>query len=230
MCIRDRKRDDLSAHPRSSYREALGESGVKPLLGMQFATIFALALGISLLPTFLADMRGISPALVAIMGGIGSTGAVIYGLVIARNQWLQRHALVGVVIAIVMVMIALLVVIGTNLVWVIALAFIGRGGLWSAWGLYVAVLGDSVRSDNVRPRVFTLSEMFGGTAFSSAPIASGQLYAIRPEAPLLASLASSALLIPMLLMAQRRFPAGRSLTEEEVALAAAAPLADPEAA
>jgi len=224
------KRDDLSAHPRSSYREALGESGVKPLLGMQFATIFALALGISLLPTFLADMRGISPALVAIMGGIGSTGAVIYGLVIARNQWLQRHALVGVVIAIVMVMIALLVVIGTNLVWVIALAFIGRGGLWSAWGLYVAVLGDSVRSDNVRPRVFTLSEMFGGTAFSSAPIASGQLYAIRPEAPLLASLASSALLIPMLLMAQRRFPAGRSLTEEEVALAAAAPLADPEAA
>ena len=30
---------------RSSYREALAEPGVKPLLGMQFATIFSLALG-----------------------------------------------------------------------------------------------------------------------------------------------------------------------------------------
>ena len=110
------------------------------------------------------------------------------------------------------------------------MAFIGRGGLWSAWGLYVAALGEIARTDRVRPRVFTLSEMTGGSAFSSAPILSGQLYAIRAEGPLLASLVASAVLIPILLLAQSRMRPGRTLTTEEESVAAAAPLADPEAA
>jgi MFS family permease len=224
------KPDPEAERPRSSYREALAEPGVKPLLGMQFATIFALALGISLLPTFLADQRGISPAVVAMLGGIGSTGAVLYGLAIARSHRLQKRPLLGIAIAIGMVMGTLIVVMATPLVWLIALAFVGRGGLWSAWGLYVATLSEVVRGDRVRPRVFTLSEMIGGSAFSSAPIVSGQLYAIRPEGPLLASLAASAVLIPVLLVAQLRTRTGRPLSEEEEAVAAAAPLADPEAA
>jgi hypothetical protein len=127
------------------------------------------------------------------------------------------------------VMGALAVVLSTHLVWLIALAFIGRGGLWSAWGLYVAALGEIARTDRVRPRVFTLSEMTGGSAFSSAPIISGQLYAIRAEGPLLASLLASAVLIPVLL-AQSRMRPGRTLTTEEESIAAAATLADPEAA
>src|SRR5919112_1849612 len=215
---------------RSSYREALAEPGVKPLLGMQFATIFSLALGISLLAPFLADQRGISPAVVAMLGGVGSLGAIIFGLAVARSQWLQRHPLAGIAIAIGMVMGALAVVLSTHLVWLIALAFIGRGGLWSAWGLYVAALAEIARSDRVRPRVFTLSEMTGGSAFSTAPIISGQLYAIRAEGPLLASLAAGAVLIPVLLLAQTRMRPGRSLTDAEESIAAAAPLADPEAA
>jgi MFS family permease len=224
------KRPKGDAPARSSYREALTEPKVKPLLGMQFATIFSLALGISLLPTFLADERGISPAIVAILGGVGSLGAVVFGLAVARSPWLQRRPLAGIVIAIAMVMGALAVVISTNLVWLIALAFIGRGGLWSAWGLYVAALSEIVRSDRIRPRVFTLSEMMGGSAFSSAPVVSGQLYAIRAEGPLLASLAASALLIPVLLIAQMRLRPSRPLSEEEEAVVSAAPLVDPEAA
>jgi MFS family permease len=216
--------------PRSSYREALRQPNVKPLFVMQFATIFSLALGISLLAPFLADQRGISPAAVAIMGGIGSTGAVAYGLVIARSQRLQRQPLIGVVIAMAMVMTSLAVVVSTHAIWLIALAFIGRGGLWSAWGLFIAALGEAVPHDRLRPRVFALSEMSGGTAFSSAPIVSGQLYAIRPEAPLLVSLASSALLIPILLLAQRRLNPAHALTDEEVAMASAAPLAESEMA
>jgi MFS family permease len=222
--------DPEEERPRSSYREALAEPGVRPLLGMQFATIFSLALGISLLATFLADERGIVPAVVAILGGIGSTGAVLYGLVIARSQRLQKRPLLGIVIAIAMVMGTLSIVLATPLVWLIALAFIGRGGLWSAWGLYVATMSEVVRSDRVRPRVFTLSEMIGGSAFSLAPIVSGQLYAIRPEGPLIASLAASAMLIPVLLLAQHRMRSGRELTEEDAAIAAAAPLTDPETA
>jgi hypothetical protein len=53
---------------------------------------------------------------------------------------------------------------------------------------------------------------------------------VRAEAPLLASLAASTLLIPTLLMVQRRLPLRRSLSAEDAALAAGAPLAEPEAA
>jgi hypothetical protein len=172
-------------------------------------------------------MRGIAPAVVAIMGGIGSTGAVIYGLFIARSLWLQRHPLVGVVAAIAMVMVALAVVLATHQVWLIALAFIGRGGLWSAWGLFVAVVGETVSRDHIRPRAFALSEMTGGAAFSSAPIISGQLYALRAEGPLLVSLAASAALIPILLFSQRRMRPARPMSEDEIM---ATPLVDPEAA
>ena len=185
---------------RSSYPEALSQPNVKPLIAMQYATIFVLSLGISLLPTFLADERGITPAVVAILGGVGSTGAVLFGLVIARSRWLQQHPLVGVSVGIAMVMASLVVVLLTHSVWLIALAFIGRGGLWSAWGLYVAALSEVVHNDRVRPRVFTLSEMFGGAAFSTGPVVSGQLYAIRPTVRCCASLATSAALIPILLL------------------------------
>jgi predicted MFS family arabinose efflux permease len=224
------KAEDTRERPRSSYPEALAEARVKPLLSLQFATIFSLALGMSLLPTFLADQRGIPPAVVAMLGGIGSTGAVLFGLTVARSQWLQKRPLIGIAAAIGMVMTALTIVLATPLVWLIAVAFIGRGGLWSAWGLYAATMSDVVRSDRIRPRVFALSEMIGGSAFSSAPIISGQLYAVRPEAPLVASLAASATLLPVLLFAQRRIRPGRALTAEEEAIAAAAPLVDPEAA
>jgi hypothetical protein len=113
---------------------------------MQFGVIFALGLGISLLATFLADQRGISPAIVAMLGGIGSAGAVVFGLIIARSTFLQRNPMTGVVIAMLMVMASLAVVLSTHLVWLIALAFIGRGGLWSAWGLFVAA------QRRIRPR------------------------------------------------------------------------------
>jgi MFS family permease len=171
---------------------------------MQFAVIFALGLGISLLATFLADQRGISPAIVAMLGGVGSAGAVVFGLVIARSTFLQRNPMTGVIIGMVMVMAALAVILSTHVVWLIALAFIGRGGLWSAWGLFGAALSEIVEDDRVRPRVFTLSEMLAGSGFSTSPIVSGQLYAIRPELPLLASMGLSAVLIPIILMAQRR--------------------------
>jgi MFS family permease len=223
-------RDQPVKRVRSSYPEALAQPSVKPLIGLQFATIFALSLGISLLPTFLADERGITPAVVAILGGIGSTGAVLFGLIVARSRWLQQHPLVGVSVGIAMVMSSLVVVLLTHSVWLIALSFIGRGGLWSAWGLYVAALSEVVHNDRVRPRVFTLSEMFGGAAFSTGPVVSGQLYALRSNGPLLASLATSAALIPILLLVQTRLKHHPPLSQEDEAIGAEVALSDPEAA
>ena len=219
-------REEAATRQRPSFREALAQPTVKPLITMQFAVIFALGLGISLLATFLADQRGISPAVVAMLGGVGSAGAVIFGLIIARSTFLQKNPMTGVAIAMAMVMVSLAVILSTHLVWLIALAFIGRGGLWSAWGLFGAALSEVVDDDRLRPRAFTLSEMMAGTGFSTSPIVSGQLYAIRPELPLLASMGLSALFIPTVLMVQRRIRP--RATPKDVVIGEA--LVEPEAA
>jgi MFS family permease len=186
-----------------TYREALDQPGVARLLALQFCTIFSLSLGISLLPNFLADQRGIPPSVVAVLGGIGSVGSVVYGLVIARSPRIQAVPLAGVAVAALLVVVTLSVSVATAFVPAIVVAFLGRGGLWSAWGLFIAALGEVVRSERHRPRVFTLSEMVGGTAFFSAPILSGFLYEVRPGLPLLASMAAALALVPVLLLNQR---------------------------
>lgn len=207
-----------SDEPKVTYREALAQPGVGRILSLQFATIFVLSMGISLLPNFLADERGIAPALVAVLGGVGSAGSVVYGLIVARSGKLQALPLVAVAIGALLVFVTLGVSVTTAFVPAIVVAFLGRGGLWSAWGLFVAALGEVVASERHRPRVFTLSEMIGGTAFFSAPMLSGLLFEVRPDLPLLASMAAILLLVPVLLANQRTVGALLSAAKDRAVL------------
>ncbi|MFM8593914.1 MAG: MFS transporter, partial [Chloroflexota bacterium] len=188
----------------TTYRQALAEPNVRKLLALQAFAIFGMSLGISLLPTFLNEARGIPPAIVAIMGGIGSVGSITYGLVVARSRKLQTFPLASIAIALLFVVATFAICLFAYSPWIIGLAFIGRGGLWSAWGLFVAALGEVARTDRIRPRIFTLSEMIGGTAFSAAPILSGQLYAMSPAFPLVAGIIACGSLVPVLFGLQKR--------------------------
>ena len=214
---------------RSSPTARLWPSQVKPLLGMQFATIFSLALGISLLAPFLADQRGISPAVVAILGGIGSLGAVMFGLAVARSQWLQQRPLTGIAIAIGMVMGAA----GSRPLHASRLA--DRAGVHRPRRALVG-LGtlrrrlERDRAQRSRAAARLHPERDGGFGVLIGPDRLGQLYAIRAEGPLLASLVASAAGIPVLLLAQSRMRPGRRSQAKKSRSPPAAPLADPEAA
>jgi len=200
----ERPEEEQESRSPSTYREALAEPHIKSLLTLQSLAIFSMALGISLLPTFLNDARGIPPSIVAIMGGIGSVGAIIYGLIVARSRKLQNFPLVSIAIAVCFVIATFAICLFAYSPWIIGIAFIGRGGLWSAWGLFVAALGEITRTDRIRPRVFTLSEMIGGTSWSAAPVLSGQLYAISPNMPLVAGIIACGALVPVLIGLQKR--------------------------
>lgn len=191
---------------RSTYREALGQPGVRPLISLQFTTIFVLALGISLIPTFLAEERAMDPATITMLGSIGAIGTVSFGLIVSRTVALQRAPFVAIAIAVGLVVASMSVIVGTHLVWLILVAFLGRGGLFSAWGLFIAAASEVV-SERHRPRLFALCEMAGGMAFSFAPVLAGVLYSLRPETPLLSSIALASVLIPILVYCQRRLSA-----------------------
>lgn len=208
---------------KSTYRDAFRLPGVPLLLIAQGVTIFTLSLGISLLPNFLADQRGFPAAFVAVMAGIGSAGSVLFGVTVTRSRKLQTAPLFAVAIAVGLVMVTLSVSLASHLLWLIGLAFLGRGGLWSAWGLFIAALGEIVQVDRLRGRVFTMSEMIAGTCFASAPVISGLLYARNPAAPLVASMVCAAVLIPVLLLLQRNVLPGLAPRAYEEPLASVAP-------
>jgi MFS family permease len=186
----------------SSYRGALADGPVRRLVTLQFATIFALALGTSFVPTFLADERGLAPATITMLAGVGSVGSVLFGLTVARTTRLQRAPLVAVAIAVGFVTLSLGVIATSHALWLIVVAFLGRGGLFSAWGLFVAGVSEVV-AERHRARAFALCEMMGGSAFSFAPILAGPLYAYRPVLPLAVAVALGLALLPVLLRAHR---------------------------
>lgn len=199
---RGMKAADREARPSSSYGEALADAGVRRVLALHGTTIFALALGTSLVPTFLNDVRGMEPPRVSILYSVSAIGTVGFGLVVSRSSRLQRAPFVAVAIAVGSVALALATLVGTGVTALIMLAFVLRGGFFSAWGLFSAAMG-VIAPERHRARAFATAEMLAGASFSLGPVVAGQLYNVRPSLPLVASALFAGGLIPILLRAQR---------------------------
>ncbi|MFM9107933.1 MAG: MFS transporter [Chloroflexota bacterium] len=197
-----------TAESRSTFREAFADPGVRLVLGLQAASVFAMSVGTSLLPPFLEEVQGLHPATISALGSTPAIGSIVFGLFVARSRRFQGAPLAAAAMCAVFVSASLAVCLSTNLVWLLAVAFLGRGGLFSAWGMFGAALAE-VAPDRHRMRVFSLGDMGGNLAFWSAPILSGQLYAVSPQTPLLVSIAVSLALAPLLVAGQRRASSAR---------------------
>ncbi len=213
----------MSGHANRStatYRSAMAHQPVRRLVSLQFAVIFTLALGTAFIPTFLQDVRGYTPAMITILGAGAAVGSATFGLVVARTVRFQRSPLWGVAVGIISVAVALSVFIWTGRLSILVPAFILRGGFFSAWALFVAALGDITPATD-RARVFAVSEMLGGIAFSSAPILAGFLYARRSDAPLIVAIALAAALVPVVFRTQTWLTTLLAHKERDVDAAAA---------
>ncbi len=184
----------------SSYRAAFADLSVRRVLILQGATIFALSLGTSFIPTFLEDVRGMSAAQIATYGAGAALGSTLFGLVLTRVRRLQRAPFVGVAIAVACTASGFLLFVATGLPALVAMAFVLRGGLFSSWALFSAALGE-VAPEVHRPRAFALGEMIAGSAFSFAPMVAGPLFALKAETPLTVAFFLALVLIPLLLRA-----------------------------
>ncbi len=201
----------------SSYRAAFADVSVRRVLILQGATVFALALGTSFIPTFLEDVRGISAARIATLGAGAALGSTLFGLTVTRVRRLQRAPFVGVAIAVSCTAIGFLLFVGSGLPALIAVAFVLRGGLFSSWALFSAALGE-VAPEVHRPRAFALGEMVAGSAFSFAPMVAGPLFAWKAEAPLTVAFCLALVLVPLLLrahMAAQRHEVARAAVQPE---------------
>ena len=186
----------------ATYRHALADRAVRRLLLLQGLTIFSLAFGTSLVPTFLEGVRGLAPATIATLGALAAVGSTIFGLAVSRIQGLQRAPFVGAAIAVASTAFGFALFLTSDALLLIGLAFVCRGGLFSAWALFAASVGDTASIAN-RARSFALCEIVGGMCFSLAPMVAGPIYALNAYGPLVLATTLAIILVPILLLVQR---------------------------
>ncbi|HEY8446928.1 MAG TPA: MFS transporter [Thermomicrobiales bacterium] len=187
----------------SSYRAAASDPAVRLVLTFLPSAVFALSLGASFVPVFLEDVRGMAPATIASLSSAGAIGSAAMGLAVARVPRLERAPFIAVAIVVGLTAVGFVLFRSTGAIVLVIVAFLFRGGLFSSWALLAAALGDLAPAAH-RARAFALGEMAGGLAFALGPVVAGPLYAQRESLPLDAGTVLAVLLVPALLLAQRR--------------------------
>ncbi len=201
----------------TSYLEAFRVPVIRAIGFLQLAVLAVLGVGTTLLPNYLHDVRGISLAAVGNFGSIAALGSVILSVAVGRSPWLT--AIRAIAIATLSVGLLCIITLVTGNLWILAIAFMGRGGLMVAWSLFAAVLSETVPV-RLQARAYAIAELLGSIGFGLAPFAAGVLYDWRRGAPLLVTALASPVLAAAALWIERRFvrPAmAARLSEADVA-------------
>jgi len=168
----------------ASYRRAWQTPEIRRIVLFHGCTIISLAIGSSLIANFLESERGLEPAVVSILSAGAAVGTISYGVIGTRNRHLRRAPILAAVVAASCTALGYVLFATQALLPLIAVAFLLRGGLFSAWTYYLAAMG-SVAPRYLRPRAFAIVEIVGGSAISFGPILASQLWLVDPHAPFL---------------------------------------------
>ncbi len=188
---------------RVTYRKALQHRGIRSMIVLHGATIAALAIGIALIPNFLEDERGIAPSTIAILSSGAALGTVAFGVFSSRNRILRQSPVFAAAIATMLVVLGFLIFGTQGALPLIAVAYVLRGGVFSAWALFLAAMG-KVAPPHLRSRGFTVMEIVGGSAMSFGPIVASQLWNISPTSPLFVAACLGAVMVAVMIVVHRR--------------------------
>ncbi|MBA3379694.1 MAG: MFS transporter [Chloroflexia bacterium] len=194
---------NASTDERVTYRKAIQHQGMRSMIVLHGATIAALAIGVALIPNFLEDERGISPSTIAVLSSGAALGTVTFGIISSRNRVLRQAPVLAAAIATLLVVVGF-VIFGTQAALpLIAIAYVLRGGVFSAWALFLAAMG-KVAPAHLRSRGFTMMEIIGGGAMSFGPIVASQLWNISPTSPLFAAACLGTVMVAIMIWVHRR--------------------------
>ncbi len=202
-----------SAIKGSTYRDAMADPGVRLVASLLLVTVFTLSLGTAFIPTFLEDVRGMNPAVISIIGSGAAVGSACFGIAVARILRLQRAPFHAVALAISVIGVGFVLFRSTGHLPLLAIAFFSRGGLFSAWAMLSAALGELAPFAH-RARAFAITEMTGGLAYAMGPILAGPLYARSNRLAFDVAIVLCVLLLPVMFVAQRKAVKLRRPAEE----------------
>lgn len=186
-----------------TYRSTMRHAGVRSAVILHGLTIFGLGIGVALIPNFLEEERGISPSIIAILSAGAALGTVTFGIISSRNRHLKDSPILAAAVASGLVAVGLLIFATQSALPLISFAYFLRGGVFSAWALFLAAMG-KVAPPHLRSRGFSIMEIVGGTAMSTGPLIAAQLWQIDPRSPLVVSATLTSIMVVVMVVIVRR--------------------------
>lgn len=212
----------LRRHPEGggSYREAVALPVVRWVGGLQLCVLGSIMIGVTLMPNYLEAVHGLGLGTIGRFGSLNAIGSIVLSLVIARTAFITGSR--GIAVGLLAIAGLCGVVLLTGNPWVLAPAFVLRGGFLVVWSLFHAVFGD-VAPERLRSRVFAFGDFLGAVGFGVAPFLAGPLYEWRPAAPLVVTLVAAPVLAVVAILIERRYvaPAIRARQTEHAAAGSA---------
>ncbi len=212
----DSETEDGEAPSRGGYISVLRNVPVRNLLILKILAVFALGIGSQLIPNYLRDVGNYTDARVSLLSAFSALGTIGFGALVVRNRRVSNAPLLGAAFAIFLVSIGYVLYLFPEVLPLIIIAFLFRGGMFGSISLFSAVLGEYTRPRD-REHVFTLSEIAIVLGFSTAPLVAGLLYGVDPTLPLIVSACAGIPIIAVLLrMSTSRRQANDGATLEDV--------------
>lgn len=225
MClslIRFRSHDVLpiDTSDRASYRAVWNHLDSRRIIILHALSILALSIGSSIIPNFLKDQRGLSPGLISILSAGAAVGTVTFGFLSMRHSRLRSAPILAAAIATGLAAAGYFLFAVLDVIPAIAIAYVLRGGMFSAWALFLAAMG-GVALPALRTRAFAVIEILGGSAISFGPVVASVLYDIKPPLFLIVSGVAGFIMCAVVLLnygavarAQRKLQ--KTIVEEEM--------------
>lgn len=184
--------------PSRGYRAVLRNIPVRNLLLLKLFTIFALGLGTQLIPNYLRDVGNYTDSRISLFSAFSAIGTIGFGALVVRNRRFGDAPLLGAALAVLLVSLGYILFLKPEIVALVVVAFLFRGGMFAAISLFSAVLGEIAPARD-REHIFTVSELVIVAGFSTAPLVAGLLYGVEPSLPLIVSALAGVPVIAVLL-------------------------------
>jgi predicted MFS family arabinose efflux permease len=192
--------DDSTTVP--TYREAFQHRSTRLILLVHGMTLICLSLGVSLIPNYLEDFRHISPSTISILSAGAAVGTAGFAVYTARSKRLQSSPLIAAAIATCFVIAGMLIMAAFSPLPFVAVAYLFRGGLFSAWVLFISAIGE-LTPQRLLQRAFIALEILGGGAMSFGPVLSAQLYRFDPRLPLVVGAIGASAMVVVIVRTSR---------------------------
>jgi predicted MFS family arabinose efflux permease len=201
-----------TAHGQSRYGALFRNRPFRHYLALGFVALFAIQIGLPLMPNFAQEVRGLDVASVGLFGSIGSLGTVLTNAIMGNRS--SRRGLITALGIGVACMGVLLMAPG----WPgMALAYLLRAS-YSLGHTMISAQASQLVAPTESGLAFGLAESAASAAMMAGPLLAGVLYEITPVLPFQVSLATIAL---SLALAWWRAP--RPVVSPEAAPLAVAP-------
>lgn len=179
-------REFAQAEEPGSLRDLIRHAATRDIVIIHALTVLSLGVGGMLLPNFLQDIRGLSPAVITMLSAGSALGTLALGWAGMRVKFMAREPFLAAIWSISVTALGYALFAVSPWIPAIAIAYICRGGFFATWQFLIATIGQYA-PQRLQTRAFAMVEVLGGTALSFSPLIAAGLYGWSAFLPFVAS-------------------------------------------